>query len=668
MPSTLVVSGDEGPCPAGTVPPARHAAPGFPSNGAAALGSSADMSSDARDHPHASDDPDLTPAPDAVRPSAPAATFRGVTSAWRLRSEKPGSVRRTLADRLVDVRNLGSLVRFGDAGYGQIAPPSGLAGAEVAGRRLAEAIARGQRITIHGDYDFDGIAGASILARMIRLLAPAHPVDVVLPDRYTTGYGLSVEGVRAIRDAGTDLLVAVDCGITAHEAIEAAVAAGLETLVLDHHTLATDDAGGLDLPAASIVVHPRLPVTGVERVGDDEICGAAIAFKVAWALGVAHHGSERLPEPAKRELVEATTLAGLGTIADVMPLTGENRGLATLALRHLPATTNPGLRALLVESGYDAAAGAVHEETIAFQLAPRVNALGRFGSPMPALELLCDLADDDAGRERARVLAAEITRRNEDRRAEEKRIVEQAIARAEAEGQLADDHPIIVLADPGWKRGLVGPACAKLVERFGRPVLLAEACDDGFARGSARSIDGYSIHDGLLAAAGHLERFGGHAAAAGFTLRTDRVEDLRVALVTHARGAMSDDVDRLVPVVEIDCRAEITELARLDALQDLRQLAPFGAGHPKPSVLIETVRPIETRWVGGDRNTLQLSFAAEGNRTVKAVWFRAGAHRDEIEAALKRGPIDVVASPDIDHWRGRPQPKLMITDLRPSGE
>ena len=604
------------------------------------------------------------PRPDhAPAPRSPG----GVIGTWRFRGPGARIAGGTLADRLLGVRAMPDLVRFGDAGYAQIVAPAGLAGAEAAGRRLADAIARGERVTIHGDYDFDGIAGASILARMIRLLAPGHPLKVVLPDRYTTGYGLSVEGVRAIREQGTDLLVAVDCGITAHEAIAVGAELGLETLVLDHHTIATAVDGGVDLPAASIVVHPRLPVDGVDRVGDDEICGAAIAFKVAWALGVAHHGSDRLPEPAKRELVEATTLAGLGTIADVMPLVGENRGLATLALRHLPKTANPGLRALLVESGHDFAIGAVHEETIAFQLAPRVNALGRFGSPMPALELLCDLADDDAGRARARSLAIEISKRNEDRRAEEKRIVEQAMARAEAEGQLADDHPVIVLADPAWKRGLVGPACAKLMERFGRPVLLAEACEDGLSRGSARSIEGYSIHDGLLAAASHLDRFGGHAAAAGFTVRTERIEDLRRALVDHARAAMDDAVDRLVPIVDIDCRADIVELARLDELQGLRQLAPFGAGHPKPSMLIETVRPIETRWVGSDRNTLQLSFAAEGNRIVKAVWFRAGAHRDEIEAALKRGPVDLVASPDIDHWRGRAQPKLMITDLRPSG-
>ncbi|MFM1833317.1 MAG: hypothetical protein RLZZ461_1633, partial [Planctomycetota bacterium] len=323
---------------------------------------------------------DETPA---SRPSA------GVTAAWRFRVPEAPKARGSLADRLLGVRAMPDLVRFGDAGYAQIVPPSGLAGAEAAGRRLADAIARGERITIHGDYDFDGIAGASILARMIRLLAPGHPLEVVLPDRYTTGYGLSVDGVRAIRERGTDLLVAVDCGITAHEAIAGGAELGLETLVLDHHTLATDAEGDFDLPVASIVVHPRLPVVGVGRTGDDEICGAAIAFKVAWALGVAHHGTEKLPALAKRELVEATTLAGLGTIADVMPLVGENRGLATLALRHLPSTVNPGLRALLVESGHDFAIGAVHEETIAFQLAPRVNALGRFGSPMPALELLC---------------------------------------------------------------------------------------------------------------------------------------------------------------------------------------------------------------------------------------------------------------------------------------
>lgn len=593
---------------------------------------------------------------------------RGLLAAWRFRSRGVADGHRSgsLRERLLGARGLPSPVPFGEGGFKQIVPPSGLAGAEAAGRRLAEAVDRGERITIHGDYDFDGIAGATILARMIRLVSPEHPLTVVLPDRYTTGYGLSVDGVRAMRDQGADLLVAVDCGITAHEAIAVAREAGLESMVLDHHTIATTADGDVDLPAASVVVHPRLPVDGVDRVGDDELCGAAIAFKVAWAFGVAHFKTEQLPRIARQELVEATTLAGLGTVADVMPLVGENRALATLALRNLPATTNPGLRALLAQCDHEPAAGAVHEETVAFQLAPRINALGRFGSPMPALELLCDLADDDAGRARASALAAQITRVNEDRRAAEGRIVEEAIARAEAEGQLADDHPVIVLADAAWRRGLVGPACAKLVERFGRPVLLMEACDDGLARGSARSIDGYSVHDGLAAAAEHLERFGGHAAAAGFTLRTDRVDDLRLALVAHACAAMADAASSLVPTIEIDCRADVAELARLEPLRDLRQLAPFGAGHPKPSVLIETVRPIETRWIGRDKGTLQLSFAAEGNRVVKAVWFRAGAHKDAIEAAIRRGPLDLVVSPDINHWRGRAEPKLMVSDLRAS--
>lgn len=573
----------------------------------------------------------------------------------------------SLADRLLKAREIPRPVEFDDAGYRQVVPPEGLAGAVAAGERLAEAIRNGERIVVHGDYDFDGIAASTILVRMIRLLAPSHPVEVVLPDRYTTGYGLSVEGVEAIREGGADLLVAVDCGITAHEAIEAGRARGLETMVLDHHTIDRDSNGGVHLPPASIVVHPELPVEGVERVGDDQICGAAIAFKVVWALGVAHHGSERLPEVARREVIEATTLAGLGTIADVMPLTGENRSMVALALRNLPHTVNPGLRALLAQCGHEPTAGAVHEETIAFQLAPRVNALGRLGSPMPAFELLCDIPDDDEGRKRAGRIAASITAANEKRREDEALIVTQAIEKAEETGQLADDHPIVVLADPRWRRGLVGPACAKLVERFGRPVLLAEACEDGLARGSARSIEGYSVHAALVAASGRLERFGGHAAAAGCTFRTDAIKEVRRLMLEHARAAMAVERGTLSPTLEVDCRAEVTELGRLEALRELRTLAPFGAGHPKPNVLIETVRPIETRWIGRDKGTLQLSFEAGGNRVVKAVWFRAGLHREAIEAALKRGPLDLLVSPDINHWAGRVEPKLMVNDLRPSG-
>jgi single-stranded-DNA-specific exonuclease len=359
--------------------------------------------------------------------------------------------------------------------------------------------------------------------------------------------------------------------------------------------------------------------------------------------------------------MEATILAGLGTIADVMPLVGENRTLAALALRMLTRSELPGLQALLEISGHEPDAGTVHEETVQFQLAPRVNALGRLGSAMPAVELLCEA---DPGR--ARVLATAIDAANERRREEERRIVAEAAERVESEGQSAPDHPVIVLADPGWRRGLVGPACARLSERYGRPVLLMEAGEDGLARGSARSTPDYSIHDGLLAVENLLERFGGHAAAAGFTLQSDRVDDLRQALVEHARSTMSTERE-LVSTVDIDIEAEVDELVEVENLRQLRLLAPFGQGHPRPVVLISGVRPIEIRWVGGNKDTLQLQMAGPGRRILKAVWFRVGDHRAAIENALEAGPVDLVGSPDIDRWRGREQPKLMIQDLRASG-
>lgn len=594
--------------------------------------------------------------------------MQGIVSRWKWRSPSADVVGEDpsgpLAARVLRGREIQDPVAFLDDGYGRVVPPEGLAGAVEAGRRLAEAVGAGRRIVIHGDYDFDGVSASAILYRALRLISARADVRVVLPDRYEGGYGLSVDGLRRIRAEGADLVVAVDCGITAIDAIEAARADGLEVMVLDHHAFVRDVDGGVSLPPASVVVHPALPVEDAEVVGTDHLCGAAVAFKVVWAMARSHFGSERVPAAMKRELVEATILAGLGTIADVMPLVEENRALAALALRGLPNSGISGLRALLVESGHGLQDGPVHEETVQFQLAPRVNALGRFGSAMPAVELLTLPETGEATAVRAAEMAAGISATNLERRSAERSIVDEATARAEAEGQTGEDHPVIVLAAPHWKRGLVGPAAAKLVDRFARPVILFEACDDGIARGSARSVHGYSIHDGLAAAAPLLESFGGHAAAAGCSIRTTRLKELEVALVAHARDEIAA-VD-LTPVVEIDCRAVIEEMDEVEDVEGVRELAPFGPGHPRPSVLVETVRPIETRWIGQDQGTLQLRFAGAGSRSVKAVWFGAGRHRGEIESAIKSGAIDIVATPDLNRWRGRVEPNLMIQDLRPS--
>mgnify|MGYP003334362998 CR=1 FL=1 len=189
----------------------------------------------------------------------------------------------------------------------------------------------------------------------------------------------------------------------------------------------------------------------------------------------------------------------------------------------------------------------------------------------------------------------------------------------------------------------------------------------GLARGSARSIEGYSIFEGLQSARDVLDRFGGHAAAAGCTVRVDRIDDLRATLLDHARARLSGRVGGFEPTISIDCRAEVSELASIDQINELRSLAPFGQGHDRPTMLIETVHPVETRWVGAASDTLQMSFVVEGNRLVKAVWFRAGRHRGAIEDAIRRGPLDLVVTPDVDTWGGRTRPKLMVSDLRPAG-
>ena len=430
--------------------------------------------------------------------------------------------------------------------------------AEVAQHILGH-VQRGSRITVHGDYDVDGVTSTAILVRALRTLGA--DVDWYLPSRIDDGYGLALATVEKLAARGTNLLITVDCAVTAVEEVAAAKALGLEVIVTDHHSPRADG----QLPDAPIV-HPR--VNGYPCA---DLCAAGVAFKLAQAL-LAANGWD--PNWAEEDL----DLVALATVADVVPLQGENRRLVREGLKALAATRKVGLRALMEVARVDPSG--LDESAIGFRLGPRLNASGRLYRADAGLELL--LTEDG---DRARSVAAELDAVNTERRDVETRI------RFEAEALVAD-HPAgnaLVLAGEGWHPGVIGIVASRIAERHHRPAVLI-ALDGEEGSGSGRSIPRFDLLGGLNASAQHLLRHGGHKAAAGLTIAADQVEAFRAAFVEHANAVLTEE--DLRPEVRIDAIAQGDSLT-LDLAEELQQLAPFGAGNPPVSLLIPSAHLID---------------------------------------------------------------------------
>jgi len=445
--------------------------------------------------------------------------------------------------------------------------PSELAGIERAVDAIRAQIERGGRITVHGDYDVDGICATAIMIRALRTLGA--DTDWFIPSRLDDGYGLSEATVRRLAQRGTGLIVTVDCAITAIEEVAVARAAGVEVVVCDHHAPRAD--GGL--PGCPIV-HPAL--CGYPC---PDLCGAAVAYKLAQALGA----------PTAEEDLE---LVALATVADLVPLRGENRRLVREGLRALAITTKPGLRALMAVAKVDP--GAIDSGTVGFRLAPRINAAGRLRRADAGLELL--LCSDPV---RAQAIARELDELNAERRAVEHRIVWEAEAQV-AELEAQRPRMAYVLAGEDWHPGVVGIVASRIVERHHRPALLI-ALDEttGTATGSGRSIPGFDLLGALHAVAGHLTRYGGHRAAAGVTLDATELPALAAAFEAHAARALA--TDQLVPVERVDAVVSGHELG-LDLAEQLEALEPCGMSNPAPRLLVPGARFDDVRAIGEGRH------------------------------------------------------------------
>ncbi len=510
----------------------------------------------------------------------------------------------------------------------------------LAAERILAAVRGGEPIAVYGDYDADGVSGTAILVSFLRTLGAAP--RPYLPDRTREGYGLNAAAVTRLAAEGVRLLVAVDTGTTAHEEIALARRLGLGVVVLDHHT------PGPERPAAEALVNPHGgPTTGAAP------CATGVVFHLVWHMARELAGGCRVSDTHREFLTEALSLAALGTIADVVSLRGGNRLLARFGLPLLGRSRRPGIRALLEIAGLSP--GTLTATDVGYQIAPRLNAAGRLGSAELALELL--LTEDEG---RAREIAAALDRENRRRREIEGEILARACERVDEE--YGESHAGgIVLADPTWHAGVIGIVAARLADRYCRPVALV-AFDGETGRGSCRSVPAVSLPDALARCAGHLESFGGHAAAAGFTIRAGEFPAFREAFDRAVQEiAAPGDLRRRL---RIDASAPLTALTPA-VVQELDRLAPFGEGNPKPVFATRGLRTAgRLKRMGRDGDHIHF-LVSDGTVSLRAVGFRMASRLPRLLNA--DAGLDIAYTPRIDEWQGRETVELELSDVVPAG-
>lgn len=509
--------------------------------------------------------------------------------------------------------------------------PSQLADGPRAAERIVTGIRRGETILVHGDYDVDGICATALYTRWLRSLG-ARVVPFV-PHRLRDGYDFTDAGLEAASAAGARLIVTADCGAVAHEAIARARSLGIDVVVSDHHTVAAS------LPDACAVVNPQRIDCAYPDKG---LCGAGLAYKVCQLVAEAA-GAPLDDLPAYLDLV------ALATVADLVPLTGENRVLVAYGIRRFASTRVEGLRALLQVAGI--AAGEVNAGNLGFVLAPRINAAGRIGESADALALLLT---DDA--DEARRLASRLDTTNGERQAEDARTLEEAVELLEREFRPAEDFGVVLAAD-GWHPGVIGIVASRVVELVHRPVVMI-ALDGAGGRGSARSIPGFHLYEALSACGSHLRRFGGHRQAAGLDIDREALPAFREAFNAAARERLqgTDLRPTLRPDVELDLRCADLQLAHW-----LSYLGPHGIGNPGPLFLARGVSLERARVVG--QNHLKATLRLDGS-SLEAIGFGL-AERHPVES-IGAGPHDVLFRLESNHWRGVTRPQARFVDLRPS--
>lgn len=608
----------------------------------------------------------------------------------------PEAIRRFLHPRLTDLQD-----------------PADLPGCRAAAQRLARAVREAQPVVVYGDYDVDGVTASAILWHTLRKLGHLA-VTCYVPHRLDEGYGLNVEALETFAQSDPKpLVVTVDCGITAVAAAARAKELGLDLIITDHHQFDADD-----LPDAVALVHPELGAGGSglglgDADADDErsmggrgsdragfpcgggspegspspqtpgpacgpnpqtadsscdprphpaggsppspLCGAGVAFKLAWQTARTFYNTDRVPRAVQELLLDLTALAALGTVADVVPLTGENRVLVVHGLGRIKHTRFGGLNAMI--DAAELRTQKVDAYHVGFVLGPRLNACGRMGHARQAVTLLTD-----ASPTQAKELAGFLTDENDRRRQTERAILAEAIELVDGQGHAADDRRALVLAREGWHPGVIGIVASRLAERYHRPVvMLGIDPDTGEAKGSARSVSGVDLHAAISACSQHLDKFGGHAMAAGMTLAADNVDAFRDALVQQVNALLAPD--DLAPRIRLDAEVDLTQ-CNAALFTALERMGPFGCANPAPRLRIcgaITARPAQR--MGAEGKHLTVSLRGAGGGAIRAVGFGLGDRAEGLPAGVA---VDVAFKPSLNTWRGVTSPELHLLDIRPA--
>lgn len=550
----------------------------------------------------------------------------------------PPLVAQLLLNRGIDEPTLAQA--FLESRLGTLHDPQSLPGVVEAADRIIKAVQAQKKIVIYGDYDVDGVCGTSILWACLRLAGAKH-VDYYIPHRVDEGYGVNAEALRRLAsEARADLIVTVDCGISAVNEARLARELGLEFIVTDHHTI------GHELPEADVVVHPRW-AGSLYPFGD--LCGAAVAFKLAWQIAKGFGDGKKASPQLRDFLVRSLGLVAMATVADVVPLNGENRVLVRHGLTGMFAEPTVGLRALMEVSGC-LGKRKLTAGNIGFNLGPRINAAGRLERAMKAVEMLT--TDDSVV---AREIAEELDRCNRDRQELEHKIVAEAHQMITEQGGLGS-RGAIVLGREGWHPGVIGIVASRLAEVYHRPAIVV-ALGAEVGQGSARSIPGLDLYQAILQCADGLLSFGGHAAAAGLRVPVTQFAQFAERFELHCRETLTSE--QLRKALTIDAEVPLAMLTTR-VVETLEMLEPHGIGNPRPLLLASGVRVLgEPRVVGERKNHLQLRLM-QGSVVVKAIAWNMAERAKSLTANTL---CSFVFHPSINEWNGRREVQLEVKDF-----
>ncbi len=529
--------------------------------------------------------------------------------------------------------------------------PFEMLGIEAAVARVYRAVEDGERITIYGDYDVDGVTSVCTLYLYLKSLGAS--VDYYIPNRSGEGYGVSVSAINAIKDAGTTLIITVDTGITANEEIEHASKIGVDVVVTDHHECRTD------IPNAVAVVNPHQPDCPYPF---KELAGVGVVFKLICAYEERVFKRSRY-KAAEKIFSEYADLVAIGTIADVMPIKSENRIIVSYGLKMIENSKRTGLIALMEAAGAknDSSKdrrrkrGKITSSYIGYTIAPRINAAGRIKSATMAVELFLE-----SDYKRATVIAEGLCKANKERQAEENKIMQEAYKKIEQID--IDKEPVIVLDADTWHHGVIGIVASRITEKYCRPSILVsfegnlgEDSSSDVGKGSGRSVKGINLVDALVYCSDHLLKFGGHELAAGLSVSRGELESFRSKINEYALARLEET--ELVPVFETDCEIDFAD-ANLFLAEQLQRLEPYGVGNPVPSFVMKNLHVSEISGVSDCKHT-RFSFT-DGENFLSAMYFSNSPASTGISVG---DTVNIIFNLDINDWQGRKSLQIIIRDI-----